>query len=288
MKKLLSVPKRRIRSTYNIDTACHFLSNEFYSSELLAQIGSNNDKPSFFKGGKTAIVFGESHWISILPELSKRGCRVLILADINPLSLKLFEYMRRKFEVSSTIAEFKFNMLTRSRFQKEGDSQVVNEIESRLKERAVRFQKTSPSSLVEKCRSYSSNFWMNMMFQKVVSGDYHFLSSKDRFDLCKQAFLNMEIRHEKLNVLDERECKMFADDLFHSDNSISLINLTNIADYDFDHNLRRSISSLLEYTEYDPLIMCSTATSPRVRGPYKRLESVAVHSVQDYFKYNSF
>lgn len=284
MKKLLSIPKKLSRSKYNVSKACHFLSNEFYSPELLVQIGKTDGKAPCSRDVKTAIVFGESHWISILPELSKRGCRALILADINPLSLKLFEYMKRNLEASPTIGEFKFNMLKESGFNKK-DVQLLSDIETKLEERVARFKENAQGDLVEQCRSLS-NFLINMLFQKVASGEFHFLSSKERFNECKRALIDLEIKHVKLNILDKRVCEKFAEELFHENKTISLLNLTNIADYDSERNLRRSISSLLGSSEADPLIMCSTAKSPRVCGRYQRIKSVAVNSVQDYFKYN--
>lgn len=102
---------------------------------------------------------------------------------------------------------------------------------------------------------------------------YHFLSTPECFNACKQAAAKLAFTHINLNLLDENECGCLGSMLKNSNAILTVCNFTNIHDYD-KHNKVNSSTNLLLDGSFNYCIIYSTN-----RGT----SSHVTNNIEDYF-----
>ena len=86
-------------------------------------------------------------------------------------------------------------------------------------------------------------------------GDYYFYCSEARFQACKETIKTLKIAQTNIDLMDMDSCIRFADLLESYNATITLINLTNVHDYQEPENqLSRTIPELLRGSN-NPLVM---------------------------------
>jgi hypothetical protein len=186
--------------------------NEFHwvqTYESLAQL----TRPKTDAG--VALVFGESHFISLLPLLSAKGIQLLVLADIQPLLHVSNKKLLDCLDASATRGQFIKNWHSDAEFFREYGGRMLCQFRKRLDE--------------------------NML------GQYHFLSSDARYLECKQAREAIRICQMEVDVYDSALTAKIADTVAKANTTIELLNLTNISCYDEGYDMKSSISHLLKY-----------------------------------------
>jgi hypothetical protein len=189
-------------------------SNENYFGQALFKLA--NTSPDQSEYNKAALLFGESRFLSMLPELSKHT-NLIILADIESSLHTHTKHLLNCFRNASSPEEF---------------------IEYYKRNNPTNNQrKWSASLLIEA---------LNGKAAKNSLEEYHFLHSIDRYKSCKNALNKLSIINIQLNLLSKEECEKFAEILASFDTKLALCNFTNIHHYDTSYKLKLTTEVLLK------------------------------------------
>lgn len=170
-----------------------------------------------------AIIHGESNILSSLPELSLHA-NVIIFNDINK-NLHLFiKHLLNTLKVSEDRDDFLKKLPINNPLNDMGDFDWVGEQISK-----------DPAGL----------------------GDKHFLSSDERFSLCKEKVDQLTFGYTHINAFDEEQCKIFAKILDQYNTEVTLLNISNINHYDTNNQLQTTIP-ILTNERNDCLVMYSS------------------------------
>jgi hypothetical protein len=154
-----------------------------------------------------AILFGQSNFLSILPELSNFS-DVIILADIVEKQHKHIKHMLDCMCVSESPEEFIKNYLE--------NNPILNE----------RVGSTDINLVAD----------INYLTRNIKRGgstkEYNFLSTQERFHKCKQAAKKLSFAQITLDLMNSDQCSQLADLLASYNATIEFCNFTNIHTYD--------------------------------------------------------
>lgn len=99
-------------------------------------------------------------------------------------------------------------------------------------------------------KNRNSNFIFCPIFNAHNAGNYselndsHFLSSKSRFEKCRQALILKELLPINLDLFNITMVREFSDAMKKTDRQLSYINLSNLQDYDKDETMLQNVSQL--------------------------------------------
>lgn len=196
---------------------------------------------------RVAVLFGESNFISLLPELVSYA-DLILLADIEPKLHKHTQHLQDCLAASNTPDEFIKKYC------------INNPIEN------LEVEDDSSASVLK------ITFLVNMLTdnRRVVAtslGSYHFLSSNERYLECKAAANKLSFAHVAFNLLNTNHCYDLPL-LLKKYNAIStFFNFTNIHDYDDKKVIPNNVEYLLRDVN-DYLVMYCTKGREGDR-PYK-------------------
>lgn len=198
-----------------------------------------------------AILFGESHFLSMLNVLSRCvGVDMVIMADVEPRFFKHIQHMLDCLVKSETIEEYMENYLK--------DNPILNE-------------KLGPNH-------YTIMDIHTLRYEIKRSGGtgpYHFLSSTESFNACKNAAKNLEFVLMKLDLTHAGKCEQLADLLTQQQAMLRLCNFTNIHHYGGADKLSLSLPLLLKDSE-ECFIMFA-------KGPIDNLSTKLSWGLTEYF-----
>ncbi|HLB42069.1 MAG TPA: hypothetical protein VJN02_04310 [Gammaproteobacteria bacterium] len=171
---------------------------------------------------RVAILFGESNFLSILPELSIHA-DVILLADIEPLMHKHTSHLLNCLNIANSREEFT-NYYS-----------INNPIE----------HYTNVTRTGISCGKTLDDLLKNIYHHQDL-GNYHFYDNQKRFNECKKSLKNLIISQINLNLFDEIKCNQLSSLLRKNNATISLCNFSNIHELDPDESkFIKSTSTLL-------------------------------------------
>ena len=174
-----------------------------------------------------ALLFGESHLLSCLPELAPFA--LIIIGDLFP---NIFHSVQEQLTMLQ-----RHN--TPTGFAKEYFDT------SPSYDRPAHYAKIPPESKLY----FIQRFLCKDLFK------YGFLSSQERYTACQEAAKRLQISFVELNILDKEMVDKFRQCLSDSSVSLKLINITNIQDY---ATKRADLTDRLkELPPHDSLVMKS-------------------------------
>lgn len=199
-------------------------SNECFLDQVLNTLKNMEAKES--DSNRVALLFGESNFISMLPELLTHSDLVL-MADIAPLqhthTKHLLNCLTRANTPEEFIAYYKENNPIEGIEDLDDDKKLFNWDVNKLVE-----------ILTLKSRGISS------------AQEYFFLSSVERYNQCKEAATHLKFAHVNFNLLDPNQCQQFVSILNEYGAKLSLCNFTNIHHYDKSAQLKLTVPLLLK------------------------------------------
>lgn len=196
---------------------------------------------------RVAMLFGESHFLSMLPELSKHA-DLIMLADIEPRMHKHTQHLLHCLRTSNTMDEFKKNYIINNPI-----ANLIMEDNSML----------TISRLMDELTNKTKDSLKNS----------HFLSSDERFVQCKQVAEKLFFTNIKFNLMDVNACREMGHLLNHSNARLTLCNFTNIHEYDADMKRIKMAAPLLLSRSPDCFIMYASHS----------LETNMSNKLDDYF-----
>ncbi|HRD68749.1 MAG TPA: hypothetical protein PK657_01260 [Legionella sp.] len=190
----------------------YIISNERKVDKIIEQMRTKKLPPGDTRN-KSALIIGEGSVTSMLPELSLL-CDNVILADINADVIEHNQLIIDLLLMSSNRAQF-----------------------------ANLYKKNAGVYAYHMLEEYEQNGdWGQLGFKKLCAraedlGTSFFLSSEERFLQCKKAAELLRIEPLIINVFDLEQVKVVQHDLKQSNRSISVINVTNLYEWDANKNV---------------------------------------------------
>ncbi|MDP3268641.1 MAG: hypothetical protein Q8M40_06270 [Legionella sp.] len=190
----------------------YIISNERKVDQIIEQLRTKKFPPSDTKN-KSTLIIGEGSVTSMLPELSAL-CDNVILADINSAAIEHNQLMIDLLLMSSNRAEF-----------------------------AKLYKENAGVYIYHMLEEYEQNGdWGQIGLKKLYAraedlGTSFFLSSEERFLQCKKAAEWLKIEPLIINIFDLEQVKLLQHDLKSSNRSISVINVTNLYEWDASKNV---------------------------------------------------
>lgn len=170
---------------------------------------------------RVCLLFGESNFLSLLPEVAQLSDMIL-LADIENKQHIHTDFLLRNFTNSSTPDEF-----------------IRNYKEAR---------ELLPEFYLEEERigicQYVEEFFGEDSTPRISLGPYHFLSSEERYLKCKEALNQVSINNINLDLSSETDCSKLKIILNSFNAEFSLCNFTNIHHY-VNNNVLVKTSNIL-------------------------------------------
>lgn len=206
-----------------IDEIRHFFSND--------NLARNNLFEKFKKIAKTpnkiniGICIGEAHFTSIAPELNGFVDGMIFL-DINPLFFRHYQLMLDCLKSAKDIEEFEAKYLLGMQRQ----FQVPEDAGSEL---LFAFQ------------------------QKLVGGEFFFLSSEERFQQCKASVEKMPIAYYCADFLNLDHLKNLLAILASHNAHVSFLNITNLLQWDQTAGNLKSQAALELFKPFRPWVLHS-------------------------------
>lgn len=228
-KPLLEKVADSLKSSFPIDFSTRLFNlfpfcNEENYIEIIRKLEAS--PPLHPSKSSAAILFGESNFISLLPELSKHAS-LIILADIEPTLHLHTMHLLSCLEKSNSIEEFRELYAVNNPVYNEKIE--FNDIEDRS---TLRYVPWMFDSIVKNLIDYSLD-------------RFHFLESNERFLLCKEASSRVIITNVCVDLFNVVHCFRLKTILEKNDLALSLCNFTNIHEYDSNKSLAVSIPFLL-------------------------------------------
>ncbi len=176
----------------------YFFANDKNFSAILDGLNKDGSMPQS-ETIRAAVLIGESHFLSMLPELS-RHCNLVILNDTSSAVNKFVGFLLEIFEASDTREAF----------------------EQKFKGEANPLWKVKGNSPL-RGRDFSSQ-----MLAKDSAGNKFFLASEDRFQACKTAAKNLRFCITGIDICKPQTLLT----CFQKHNAkLTVLNLTNVLDY---------------------------------------------------------
>ncbi|WP_419420476.1 hypothetical protein ACNVED_04030 [Legionella sp. D16C41] len=242
-------------------------SNEYNYESILTTLNMNYTKNT--EKIRVAMLFGESRFLSILPELAKCA-DIVILADIEPRlhlhNKHLLTCFKQSVDSYDFIACYKKN----------------NPIENEKLPWLTNTQLPSIATL-----DLLEGLLVGSIGNSIPSlGEkYHFLHNEKRFQSCKEAVNKLFFVQIHLNLMDSKQCYQLAEHLSRHNAELTLVNFTNIADHQYGKMaLQQSIPLLLKDSP-DCFILYSTGVMNN--GAIEKLNIHITQNLDNYFNQSS-
>lgn len=199
-----------------------------------------------------ALLFGESHFLSLLPQFKDLGIRLVILADIEPLSRDHTKHLINCFDNAENIESFMQLY------------QVNNPIEPK------------DCELADLMDCLKRNY----------NEPGHFLFDENAFNNCKKARKGVKYAYIQLDLLDNIACQKLGQWIYDAGMCFKFLNLTNIHHYDPQNKRRTSVTSLLHYSKPENYFMMFSIDSPFNKTNVLRLNTKlkTKKPLEKYFK----
>lgn len=225
---------------------------------------------------RIAVLVGESNFLSFLPALKKHA-DIVILDDINEKIHKHTEHLLSCLIKSDSIKEFLKNYEENHPLKSETWKRKVIP-KNRTLMKMYEWKEITVDELLEDLKN-----------QKEVScKDKHFLSSEEIFMQCKKAASELTFTHANINLLNQSECQSLAKTLAKHDAIVTVLNMTNLHDYDSRRQIPKTVTNLLHPAEVkstnenkDSVILYSTGGV----GIGSALTSQVTQGEQAYLKF---
>lgn len=181
---------------------------------------------------KVAILFGESHFLSLLPSLS-RLVDLIILADIEEKLHAHNRHLLSTFRKADTISKFLIDYCAdfpATPFQHKDTPKkeiIYSQVDVLLGRKSQAFASVK---------------------------QHHFLHSTKQYQSCKQALDNVSIVQICLNLLDNEACLALANLLQRHQAQLAVCNFTNIHHYVEAAILHATTMNLLRYSKPDCIL----------------------------------
>jgi hypothetical protein len=192
-----------------------------------------------------ALVFGESHFLSLLPLLRDKGIGLLVLADIQPLLHVSNQRLLACFDASATRNEF--------------------------------LEKWHQDKLFFRAHGWRIIQKFHHGHSEDMVAHYHFLYSDHRYNECKKARNTVTVCQMNGDIYDSELSEKIAETVAAAGSTIEFLNVTNIAAYDGDYEMKASVSSLLKYN-----LNALIAYSKSLPGHQKKLLSQFARGFAEY------
>jgi len=113
---------------------------------------------------------------------------------------------------------------------------------------------------------------------KIKLGDKYFLASEERFAICKKAASEIPFMYVRMNMFDHTQCQKLNEILKKNSAQLSILNITNIADYSTEPVLlAKSVSDLIKDSK--PIMILSFMS-----GPFYLLTSFQTTQAEDFLE----
>lgn len=183
------------------------------------------------KGFRVAILVGESSFLSMLPELKKHA-DVVLLVDIDKRVRAHNDFLLHTIKTSASREQFSdrycgimTNPLTKHAYISIPETVSAREV---LRHALDDYIKRAN----ERCQQYN------------------FLGSEERYCVCKQAAESTPIINIHLNILSEKSIVELKELLTSFNAEVTLVNVTNIQDYDANYSIHNIYSQ--EHGKWEP------------------------------------
>ena len=224
--------KETLETTFSVEkdnqTSFRFfpICNEFNFFKVIDELTL---LPSTKEDGKikVAILFGESHFLSLLPALS-RLVDLIILADIEEKLHAHNRHLLSTFRQADSISKFLrdycryFPSTPFQRSDTPNQDKIYQQVD-------ILFGKKSRASVSLK--------------------QHYFLHSIQQYHLCKQALQNVSVAQIYLDLADNQACQTLAQVLETHQAQLTICNFTNIHQYVEANLLYTTTTSLLQYSQ---------------------------------------
>lgn len=210
-------------------------SNEIGHPRILNKLNSKaiNEKSSN-RELNAALLFGESHFLSMLPELRKH-VRYVLLADIEPRlflhTMHLLQCITKASNIKDFLVRYSYN----------------NPIEGeKLENPAIGFSNILNAPHLTEI--LTNKDWGMPYYL----GEYYFLSSEERYVVCKEAASQLLFSFIQFDLTDVTQCQRLSNTLYDNSINLKLCNFSNIHEYDENMDkIRISVPVLLsKATDY--------------------------------------
>lgn len=271
----ISKPDRALKLTeqltkqFAIDKNCHFsrlylLSNESGFPDVLRQLREHPSPVTDPAKIRVALLFGESHFLSMMPELAKHA-DIVLMADIDH---RIHYHTKKSLEL----------------FLSSKDSQEYLD-----KHRTVDWKNDGSIFLL-----YEDQL-IEVKKELSLCDDDYYLASDKRFEECKEAASSLLIANINLDFYSLEKCKAFADMLEASNAQLTICNFTNIHSYTNPHaspddqeqyfNMHHNTASVLLSGSPGCFIMYSR--NPTDKNALNDLSTNITTNITDYFENNN-
>lgn len=248
LESTFPIPNQQSVSSFLFFPIC----NEFGFNRAIGNLmltPSSKDKRSL----KVAILFGESHFLSLLPTLSN-FVDMILLADIE---MKLHAHNRHllsTFKKADTISQFL--------------NSYCDDFPSAPFER---------KDIPTKHAIYDQvNILLGKKSQAATSlQTHHFLNNIRQYQSCKQALEKLTIVHIQLDLADIIACSHLASLLQEHDAEFAICNFTNIHQYVNADHLFATTKALLTFSNPDAVVYST--------GPSYHLNVFCAAAIEDYY-----
>lgn len=196
---------------------------------------------------RVALLFGESRFLSLLPELSLHA-DVIIFADIEPKQHNHIKHLLSCMQKSTTIKEYINNYAINNPLEN-------IEIDSTLSKSAIWpwYEDENLSGT-----PYTTEILTNLLHISGKQFSDFFLNSEERYNQCKNAANKLSFAHIQLDLMNHIQCQELAQLLSNYHAKITFCNLSNIHDYDNSMERIKVSVPLLLTNSPDCLIMYAT------------------------------
>jgi hypothetical protein len=194
--------------------SCEFIfSNEKDVDLTLDKIAKSRKIVSFMSEPKFRIAFlvGESSILSSLPEIS-RHCNLIVINDLNP------------------------NVLSHVEFQ----VMLLRTCENRSAFETQYFSNQNPI-YKKKFQNNRKTLYEAFNDRKTHLGKKHFLASEKRYQECRSALSQLDISITSIDMFSKEEIQELAQALTTNKAIISILNVTNLYEYDISYPRKSDI-----------------------------------------------
>lgn len=213
--------------------------NKLYASKMTHFLYSNDKKwaqaiaavPEI-KTEKTAsaLLVGESNWISCLPELVDKNIKAIFFADIDPMVHQHIALMKKLLE--------KYD--NRQDFLKNYQLELVNS--------TILMNPDSSLAVVQN-----------------TDIPQFFLFSEERYQACRRNLSQIEIYHTGLDLSSSEECQNFSTITSSFNYSFNVLNVTNVGDYLGKEKMNQNLSQILHSPTDNAYILFSQESADEGR-----------------------
>lgn len=186
---------------------------------------SNITQPISLHATKTsaALLIGESHLLSIIPELATRGIELIICADIDPFVLIHIQHLLSCLAKSSSMDDFN------QYYYRDFPTKLIHCIRHQLHQST-----DDPDRLTD--QSIIANLYGKITNQD-RTGAYNFSFNEERFLAVKMASQKLTFVTIMYDLFLDRDANKLGEIIKTTQLHLSFINLTNVHDYDDNDKL---------------------------------------------------